>query len=96
MKLVYLEAGSGADLGIRERISAPPEGLFGLSLGRFFLPPRLGPPEEGFLVLLKLRPERLGRFLSVIDLLLKMVLKMRRSILIIAHRVTQICLHKGI
>jgi hypothetical protein len=65
-----LEAGSGADLEIRERIfTSPPEGL-GELLGGVFLPPLLGPPEEGLLTLLKLRPERLGLFLSLIDFLL--------------------------
>jgi len=50
-------------------LTSPPEGLGGV-LDGVFLPPLLGPPEEGFLALLKLRPERLGLFFSVIDFLL--------------------------
>jgi hypothetical protein len=68
-----LDGGSGAGDGrVPREGMLPREGGCAPPLGGDFGPPLLGPPETGFLTLLKLRLERVEFFLSIIDFLLDM------------------------
>jgi len=63
-------AGSGVAGGLEPREGMlSREGLCEPLPGGVFAPPLLGPPEAGFLTLLKLRLTPLGFFLSAIDFL---------------------------